>query len=186
MGANRRLAALAAHSRHGAVPTSSGGAAASGGPPETGAWLTAATPDDRAAIKEWFDVWGAHVAAKEFEPAADKLFAADAMGFGTWMDFVEGLDNLVAKQWKSVWPTISGFHHRTEDALQVTVSPDRLMAVGLVLWTSTGFAEDGSEFERPGRTTAVFNRASIDDEWRCVHTHVSLARGVPQQSHGGS
>jgi hypothetical protein len=35
----------------------------------------------------------------------------------TGMDFVEGLDNLVAKQWKSVWPTISGFHHRTEDAL---------------------------------------------------------------------
>jgi hypothetical protein len=119
MGANRRLAALAAHSRHRQCrPVSSGAAAsASGGPPETGAWLTAATPDDRAAIKEWFDVWGAHVAAKEFEPAADKLFAADAMGFGTWMDFVEGLDNLVAKQWKSVWPTISGFHHRTEDAL---------------------------------------------------------------------
>ncbi len=147
-----------------------------------GAW-TSAGNDDRAAIKAWFDTWGAHVAAKEFTPAR-ALFDADALGFGTWMDYVEGLDALEAKQWRSVWPTIRDFHHRTDDSLQVTVSPDRLMAVGLVLWTSTGFQEDGSGFERPGRTTAVFTRAAADEKWRCIHTHVSLARGVPQQSFG--
>ncbi len=139
--------------------------------------------EDRAAIKAWFDRWGAHVAAKEFTPARD-LFGAEALGFGTWMDYVEGLDALEARQWRSVWPTIRDFHHRTDDSLHVTVSPDRLQAVGLVLWTSTGFGEDGTPFERPGRTTAVFVRSSVGGDWRCIHTHVSLARGVPQQSFG--
>ena len=45
-------------------------------------------------------------------------------------------------------------------------------------------AKDGSEYERPGRTTAVFTRSAVGDEWKCVHTHVSLARGVPQKSFG--
>ena len=146
------------------------------------AWSNA-LPEDRAAIKDWFDRWGAHVAAREFTEARD-LFGAEALGFGTWMDYVEGLDNLEAKQWRSIWGTIRGFHHRTDDSLQVTVSPDRLQAVGLVLWTSTGFHEDGSEYDRPGRTTAVFTRGAAEDPWKCVHTHVSLARGVPQKSFG--
>ena len=148
----------------------------------SGAW-NSASAEDRAAVKEWFDTWGAHVAAREFNEAREQ-FAPDALGFGTWMDYVEGLDALEGKQWRSVWPTIRDFHHRTHDSLQVTVSPDRLMAVGLVLWTSTGFAADGSEFERPGRTTGVFARTTVDEKWRCIHTHVSLARGVPQQSFG--
>jgi ketosteroid isomerase-like protein len=148
----------------------------------TGAW-DSATVEDRAAVKDWFDTWGAHVAAREFTEARDQ-FAPEALGFGTWMDYVEGLNNLEAKQWRSIWGTIRNFHHRTDDALQVTVSPDRLMAAGLVLWTSTGFAEDGSEFERPGRTSGIFVRDAIGEDWRCIHTHVSLARGVPQRSFG--
>ena len=147
-----------------------------------GAWANA-TPEDRAAVKAWFDAWGAHVAAKEFIPAR-ALFASEAIGFGTWMDYVEGLDALESRQWRSVWPTIADFHHRTDDTLQVNVSPDRLQAVGLVLWTSTGFDKDGVEFQRPGRTTGIFTRAAIGEPWLCVHTHVSLARGVPQQSFG--
>ena len=149
----------------------------------TGAW-DSASADDRAAVGDWFDTWGGHVAAREFTEAREQ-FAPEALGFGTWMDYVEGLDALEGRQWRSVWPTIRDFHHRTDDSLQVTVSPDRLMAVGLVLWTSTGFAADGSEFERPGRTTAIFIRTVVGEEWRCIHTHVSLARGVPQQSFGG-
>ena len=58
------------------------------------------------------------------------------------------------------------------------------MAVGLVLWTSTGFHEDGSEYDRPGRTTGIFTRTAVGEDWKCVHTHVSLARGVPQKSFG--
>ena len=52
------------------------------------------------------------------------------------------------------------------------------------VWTSTGFHEDGTRYERPGRTTAVFTREKPGDPWRCAHTHVSLFRDVPQRSWG--
>jgi ketosteroid isomerase-like protein len=150
-------------------------------PTVTDAWATA-NEFDRVTIAHWFDTWGSYVAGKEFEPAKH-LFATEAVGFGTWMDYVEGRDDLVNHQWRNVWPTISSFHHRTEDTLRVTVSADRLSAVGLVLWTSIGSDEFGTHFERPGRTTAVFIRYSTEGEWLCIHTHVSLAKGVPQKSY---
>ena len=40
---------------------------------------------------------------------------------------------------------------------------------------------DGSPFPRPGRATMVFSRHG--DGWLCVHSHMSLNRGVPQTSH---
>ena len=40
---------------------------------------------------------------------------------------------------------------------------------------------DGSAFPRPGRATMVFSRNG--DGWLCVHSHMSLNRGVPQASH---
>jgi len=147
-------------------------------------WQEAAA-EDRQAIKQWFDDWSAMVATERFEDARD-LFHADALGFGTWMDMVEGLDQLEAKQWRSIWGTIRDFHHETERTLNVIVSPDRLMANGLVTWTSTGFDEAGEAYERPGRTTGTFVRDAVTAPWRCIHTHVSLFRGVPQKSHGKS
>eukprot|EP01044_Picomonas_judraskeda_P000206 COSAG03_NODE_8_length_24035_cov_36.331885_20_plen_1405_part_00 len=149
-------------------------------PAMTDAWASA-DEFDRVKVARWFDTWGNYVAAKQFE-SAKHLFATEAVGFGTWMDYVEGRDALVNHQWRNVWPTISSFHHRTEDTLRVTVSTDRLSAVGLVLWTSNGFDEFGTQFDRPGRTTAVFVRGSTEEDWLCVHTHVSLANGVPQKS----
>ena len=44
-----------------------------------------------------------------------------------------------------------------------------------------GYYQDGATFERPGRATMVFNRDG--DRWICVHSHMSLNRGVPQDSH---
>jgi len=98
------------------------------------------------------------------------------------MDLVEGLDHLEAKQWRSIWGTISDFRHETTKTLKVIVSPDRLMASGLVTWTSIGFHEDGEQYDRPGRTTSIFVRGNLAYRWRSIHTHVSLFRGVPQKS----
>lgn len=137
---------------------------------------------DRQALREWFEEWGGYVASRNFE-ASRPLFDDRVLGFGTWMNTVEGLDRLEADQWRSIWPTIRDFHHDTS-TLRVGVSPDRLMAFGILAWTSTGFHEDGSAYERPGRTTAVFVRASVDQPWKAIHTHVSLFRGVPQKSYG--
>ena len=122
-------------------------------------WANAAA-EDQAAIKDWFDQWSAVVATRRFDDAR-ALFHPDAIGFGTWMDLVEGLDQLEGKQWRSIWGTIKDFHHETDVHLKVIVSPDRLMANGLVTWTSTGFNEDGSAYERPGRTTGTFVRLSL-------------------------
>ena len=146
--------------------------------------MAAAEAEDIAAIKAWFDEWGREVAARRFEEARER-FHPEVIGFGTWMDFVDGLDALEQHQWRSIWPTIEDFEHRTE-GLRCLVSPDRLMAVGMTVWTSTGFHGDGTGYDRPGRTTAVFVRGRTDRPWSCIHTHVSLFRGVPQQSHGGT
>jgi len=142
---------------------------------------TNASQEDVAAIKKWFDDWGEMVATERFEDARE-LFDPGAIGFGTWMDLVEGLDQLEAKQWRSIWGTISDFRHETTKTLKVIVSPDRLMASGLVTWTSIGFHEDGKQYDRPGRTTSIFVRGHLEYRWRSIHTHVSLFRGVPQRS----
>ena len=147
-------------------------------------WSTASA-EDVAAIKRWFDEWGGMVATQRFEEARE-LFDPAAIGFGTWMDLVEGLDQLESKQWRSIWGTIRDFHHETTKTLKVLVSPDRLMASGLVTWTSTGFHEVGEEYGRPGRTTSIFVREAVTERWRSIHTHVSLFRGVPQKSFGSA
>jgi ketosteroid isomerase-like protein len=82
-----------------------------------------------------------------------------------------------------VWPAIEDFRFELGD-LDVLVSPDRLLAVAVLPWSSTGVGPDGERFDRPGRATVVVRRASVGEEWSGVHTHFSLARGVPQDTHG--
>jgi len=65
----------------------------------------------------------------------------------------------------------------------IMASPDGAMAVAITPWTSTGFHGDGSTFDRPGRATIVLAKQP-DGRWLGVHSHMSLARGVPQDSHG--
>ncbi len=137
---------------------------------------------DRRTIAAWVDRWGACVAAVDFD-GAKPLFSADVVGFGTHKAFVEGLDALAGEQWGNVWPTIRDFRFQTEDLIAM-VSPDRLLANAIVPWTSTGFHEDGSEFDRPGRATIVLTRDSLDAPWQGRHTHFSLRPGVPGRSYG--
>ena len=141
------------------------------------------TPEeDRAAIERWFATWSGQVADVDFAPAMD-LFADNIASFGTHMDVVEGLQALADNQWRKVWPTIEDFRWNLE-TLKVGVSPDRLFAIGIITFSSTGIAEDGSRFDRPGRGTVAFARSSVDGDWAGVHTHISLNPGTPQKSHG--
>lgn len=137
---------------------------------------------DIQAISDWFTTWGNLVAAVDFT-SARKLFHADVIGFGTFMDVVRGLDRLEAQQWRSIWPTIEGFTFLV-DRLEADVSEDGKHAYGIVPWTSTGFHEDGTPYQRPGRATVLFTRAATSDPWKAIHTHISLAPGTPQKSHG--
>ncbi len=137
---------------------------------------------DLEALRRWFDRWGACVAAVDFAPARD-LFEDSVAAFGTRMDVVVGLDRLEADQWRRVWPTIEDFRFHS-DRLEAGVSPDRLMAIGLCTWSSTGRHEAGSAFERPGRATVAFARPSSEAAWKGIHSHISLNPGTPQRSHG--
>ena len=60
------------------------------------------------------------------------------------------------------------------------MSADNTMATVVVSWTSTGYTQDGTAFDRPGRATMVFHNDG--GAWLCTHSHMSLNRGVPQQS----
>lgn len=135
-----------------------------------------------AELTAWFDEWGGYVAAVDFV-AARPLFDAGVVGFGTRMEYVSGLEDLEQQQWRSVWPTIADFRFLT-DRLISGVSPDGRLAYGLVPWNSTGFHEDGSVFERPGRATVLFTCDVPGEPWRAIHTHISLDPGTPQRSYG--
>lgn len=127
--------------------------------------------DMHEAVRAWFETWGRHVAAVDFE-SARALFDPSVVGFGTFKDVVHGLDALESGQWRSIWPAIEGFHFDL-DSLQVLPSPDGRMAVALITWDSRGIAQDGSRFPRPGRATVVLRRDD-DGAWKGLHTHLSV------------
>ena len=137
---------------------------------------------DHALVRDWFKELSDHVQAVDFA-AARHLFAEDFIAFGTFSNFVYGRDNAEANQWRKVWPTIDGFLWRLDD-VQALVSPDRLFAVGLAVWDSTGYLPDGKPFDRKGRATVSFARKAIGEPWVATHTHMSLFRGTPDVSHG--
>jgi len=139
-------------------------------------------PADHASLKAWMDAFGAEIDALEFSKARGR-FDPRVVTFSTFMDVVSGIDQFENEQWRKVWPSASGFRWHTEK-MRSAVSPDRLMAFVATTWGSTGYHEDGSTFDRPGRATLVLVRDKIDAPWRGLHVHVSLKRGVPQLSHG--
>ena len=137
---------------------------------------------DNAAIRDWFATWDGYVRARDYENARD-LFDPDVVGFGTHMRVVSGLEHLEQNQWRNVWGTIADFRFLV-DEMQSGVSGDGLQAWAVVPWSSTGYNEDGSTFDRPGRATVIFTRETPTAPWRAIHTHISLAPGTPQRSFG--
>jgi ketosteroid isomerase-like protein len=138
--------------------------------------------DDHQSLVEWFRGWGSEVAAADIA-AGRQRFAEGLIAFGTHADVVNGRQQVEDEQWSQVWPAIDDFWFEV-DQLQSIVSVDRLTGVAIVPWGSIGVAEDGSRFDRPGRATVVLQRASVEAAWVGVHTHFSLARGVPQRTYG--
>jgi len=144
--------------------------------------MAAPHPNDEAAVRDWFERLAAHVRAVDFA-GARPIFAADLIAFGTFTDFITGRDHAEQTQWRSVWPHIDEFRWRPD--LRVIVSPDRMQAVGMGVFDSTGYREDGTSYDRPGRATVVFGRDGTDTPWVAQHTHMSLFRDVPTRSFKG-
>jgi ketosteroid isomerase-like protein len=128
---------------------------------------------------QWLDTFAGYVRDVDYA-SARPLFHPDLLAFGTHNDVISGLDQWVATQWDNVWPRTTDFRFVIEQT-SVLASPDRMMATVIAPWTSTGYHVDGTPFARPGRATLVFSRTA--EGWLCIHSHMSLNRGVPQQSH---
>jgi len=133
----------------------------------------------RREFIEWLERFAGFVREVDYA-AARPLFHPDVLAFGTHRDVIPGLKAWQDTQWDNVWPQTTDFRFDT-NAARILVSADNTMATIVVPWTSTGYAQDGSKFDRPGRASMVFNRQ--DGKWLCTHSHMSLNRGVPQQSY---
>jgi ketosteroid isomerase-like protein len=134
---------------------------------------------DETAVAAWFHTLADHVQAVDFA-GARPIFAEDMVAFGTFTDFMTGRDLAERAQWRNVWPHIDFFRWRPD--IRVMVSPDRLQAVGMAVFDSTGYQKDGTPYDRPGRATVVFARPAPDAPFVATHTHMSLFRNVPTQS----
>lgn len=134
----------------------------------------------RAEILQWLEVFSGFVRAVDYA-GARPMWHPELLAFGTYSDVIQGLETAIATQWDNVWPRTAQFAFNLAGT-HVLASGDGSMAVAVTPWTSTGYAQDGTPFDRPGRATMVFARDAAG--WRCAHSHMSLNRGVPQASHG--
>ncbi len=133
----------------------------------------------RTEILAWLDRFAGMVREVDYA-SAYPLFHPQVLAFGTHRDVIPDLDAWMRTQWDNVWPRTSDFRF-TLDQTHVLASADGTLATVVAPWTSTGYHPDGAPFDRPGRATLVLQR--VDGGWLCVHSHMSLNRGVPQASH---
>ena len=143
--------------------------------------LPEANSETVAEVSEWLDRFALCVREVDYA-AARPFWHPDIVIFGTYQELVKSLSAWTERQWDNVWPRTAEFRFDLANTM-VMASPDGEMAVAITPWTSTGFHKDGSTFDRPGRATIVLARQP-DGRWLGVHSHMSLARGVPQDSHG--
>ena len=137
---------------------------------------------DRRSVEEWFVRWAELVANVDIKGVRE-IFVEDTVAFGSKVEMVRTRDELEAEQWRLIWPTMADYRYDLS-TLEVMMSPDRLMAVGAAIFSSTGFHKDGSRFDRPGRVTASLMRSRPGATWLATHTHVSLKPGTPTPSYG--
>ena len=138
-----------------------------------------AHPDDLAGVKAWFETLAAHVREVDFV-GARPIFAPDMIAFGTFTDFMTGRDVAEQQQWRNVWPHIDEFRWRPD--IRAIVSPDRLQAVGMGIFDSTGYRQDGTSYDRPGRATVVFVRDTRRRAMaRAAHASVAVPRRADTQ-----
>lgn len=135
-------------------------------------------PDPNAAATEWFERLGKNCAAVDYD-GTQVIFADDVVSFGTKADIVSGLMPLRQNQWEQIWGNIEGFKINTDT---IHSGGDAHQAWGVATWTSTGFHEDGTSYNRPGRVTTILERR--DGTWVSVHTHFSLNPGTPPRTFG--
>lgn len=141
--------------------------------------LPLANAATRTEVLAWLEVFSSFVREVDYA-SARPMWHPGLLAFGTYNDVIQGLETAIATQWDNVWPRTADFAFDLAGT-HVLAAEDGSMAVAVTPWTSNGSHPDGSRFDRPGRATMVLARDGA--AWRCVHSHMSLNRGVPQASH---
>src|SRR5262245_57429507 len=132
---------------------------------------------DTSGVAAWLKEFEAAVRARDFDTGR-RMFARDAVAFGTWATAVSGLDNIEREQWRNVWPRIRDF--RFDDQPVVHDGADSAWIAAQ--WSSDATGPDSRPFRRHGRATFVLARR--DGRWLCVHSHVSLLPTQSESAHG--
>ncbi len=147
--------------------------------------MQAAMPQADAAttaeIEDWLTRFSVCVREVDYA-SAYSFWHDDIVIFGTHQELVRSRQRWTDTQWDNVWPRTADFAFDLANTT-VLASPDGVMAVVVTPWTSTGVHRDGAAFPRPGRATIVLIRQA-DGRWLGVHSHMSLGKGVPQDSFG--
>jgi len=133
-----------------------------------------------AAIKDWLARFADCVRAMDYK-AAYPFWHDDIVIFNTYHELVRSLQRWADTQWHNVWRRTADFAFDLENT-SVLASPDGQLAVVVTPWTSTGSHRDGTPYHRPGRATIILAKQP-DGRWVGVHSHMSLGKGVPQDSH---
>ena len=128
-------------------------------------------------VGAWLREFETAVRGRDFA-AGRRMFAPDAVAFGTWATAVSGLDRIEQEQWRQVWPRIRNFRFEERPAIRATGDSAWIAAA----WSSEATGPDGRSFERPGRATLILARR--DGRWLAVHSHVSLLPSQSESAHG--
>jgi len=125
--------------------------------------------DPIAPLRDWLRQLQACVRGQDFA-AGRALCAPELLAFGTKAEMVEGVDQVMERQWREVWPRIREF---TIDADKARGAIHANQGWVATRWDSLGVRPDGSTFPRPGRLTILFARRA--GRWLGTHTHFSLS-----------
>ena len=131
-------------------------------------------------IKKWLKKFAHCVRSLDFDGGRE-MFFQDAVCFGSKAEVLIGLDDLIERQWKAIWPNITDFTFQM-DQFRCECNNTADVACVIVPWISTGYHQDGTPFPRPGRMTALLLRDRDKDTWLAKHTHFSLNPAIPNQT----
>ncbi len=134
-------------------------------------------PNGSDEVRSWLQDFERCVNALDFE-GGRTMFREDCVCFGSKAELLVGLDDLVERQWKAIWPNISGFRFLTE-GLNCEFSVTGHTVCVIVQWTSTGYHRDGVSYDRSGRATLLLSRCDERSVWLARHSHYSLNPGTP-------
>ncbi|MFO1489116.1 MAG: nuclear transport factor 2 family protein [Verrucomicrobiota bacterium] len=125
---------------------------------------------DTSAVR-WLEEFSQRVRDRNFEQAK-RLFDPQVIAFGTVSGRMSGLEPLVRKQWRKVWPRTQHFRFDLRTARAARAGS---LLVVCAAWKSR-MADGGAR--RRGRATLVLRRSGR--KWLAIHTHFSAH---PQLNH---